>query len=222
VGAVKKTRRLFFLVSGVSTVMGIVAACTFPEPKIIDGVGEGGPDSGGDVDPTETGGDVAVSDASSDGFDFDGPPPIDATSDKPFVDAAGCFCDCDKDGYRSAQQDAAACPEGGVHVTLTDCDDLDPRANPDAGFVADLPTQDTKGDWNCDGKYTLEWALGVDDCASYSSGLLGSGGCASVVGFQAEEVSCGVESTTWLQCASPPITGACKTGAQEKRVQRCK
>lgn len=215
-----KTRRIFLLVSGVTSVMGIVAACTFPEPRIVDEGTEGGPE-GGDVNAPETSDEdvVAVKDATSEGVELDSAPPIDATSDKPFVDEAGCFCDCDKDGYRTQGQDASGCE---ASVTLFDCDDLDPRANPDAGYVADLPTLDTKGDWNCDGKYTLEWPSGIKDCASYNSGVLGSGGCGSVAGFQASEVNCGIESTTWLQCENPVLAGACKTASQEKVVQRCK
>jgi hypothetical protein len=217
---VKNTRRIFYLASAVTTLMGIAAACSFPEPELYDDSDGGGTAEGGDVNVSETGGeDVGVVDASSDGFDLEAAPPIDATSDKPFVDEAGCFCDCDKDGYRSPDQDASGCD---ASATLFDCDDLDPRANPDAGFVADLPTLDTKGDWNCDGKYTLEWQLSVKDCADYNSGLLGSGGCGSIAGFQAAEVSCGVESSTWIQCKNPGIAGACKIAAQEKVVQRCK
>lgn len=218
-----KIRRNFLLVSAVSSVMGIVAACTFPEPNII-ALGDSSADSGGDVDPSETGGDgdVTVKDATSEGVDFDSAPPIDATSEKPFVDEAGCFCDCDKDGYRTKDQDAAACGDAAVSNTLFDCDDLDKRANPDAGYVADLPTNDTKGDWNCDTKYTLEWPSKIKDCASYNSGLLGSGGCESIAGFQADEVNCGIESTTWLQCKSPGLAGPCATASQEKVTQRCK
>jgi hypothetical protein len=220
VSTVTKTRRIFLLVSGVSTVMGIVAACTFPEPRIVDETGDGGGTEAGDVDTSEAGDqDVAVKDATSEGVELDAAPPIDATSDKPFVSEAGCFCDCDKDGYRLPTQDAAGCD---ASTTAFDCDDLDPRAHPEAGYVADLPTLDTKGDWNCDGKFTLEWPSALKDCASYNSGLLGSGGCESIAGFQATEVNCGIESTTWLQCENPAITGACKTSSQAKVVQRCK
>lgn len=219
-----KTRRIFLLVSAVSSVMGIVAACTFPEPRIIDVGGEGGTDSGNDVEPGETGadGDTPVKDATSEGVDFDAAPPIDATSEKPFVNEAGCFCDCDKDGYRSKDQDAAACGDAAISATEFDCDDLDKRAHPDAGYVADLPTLDTKGDWNCDGKFTLEWPSGLNACAGYNSGLLGSGGCEGIAGFTEKEVNCGVQSSTWQQCESPAVTGACKTASQEKITQRCK
>lgn len=219
--AVTKTRRLFFLATGVSAVMGIIASCTFPEPRLVEDTEGGTEGGGGDVNVGETSDEDGgvVADATSEGVDFDAAPSFDATSEKPFVDEAGCVCDCDKDGYRTKEQDAAGCD---ASTTAFDCDDLDPRANPDAGFVADLPTQDTKGDWNCDGTFTLEWPMGVKDCASYNSGVLGSGGCGSIAGFQETEVGCGVESTSWLQCATPVIVGACKTGSQEKRVQRCK
>src|SRR5689334_2315066 len=108
---VQKTRRLFFLVTGVSTVMGIVAACTFPEPTVVDDVSEGGSEGGADVNTTETGNEEGgpVVDATSEGVDFDAAPAFDATSEKPAIDAAGCFCDCDKDGYRRIDQDASGC-----------------------------------------------------------------------------------------------------------------
>ena len=217
-----KTRRIFLLVTGVSTVMGIVAACTFPEPRIIDATADGGGTEGGgeDVTTDQTGGeDVAVKDAVSEGVDFDGPPPIDATSEKPFVNEAGCFCDCDKDGYRTIDQDAAACGDAAVSKTQFDCDDLDKRAHPNADFVTDLPTQDTKGDWNCDTKYTLQYPPGFK-CSEFQTAL--GTGCEDHQGFTAPEVNCGQESVTWIQCQNPGAVGACTPGGAQKVTQGCK
>jgi hypothetical protein len=180
---------------------------------------EGGGAEAGDVSTDEPGDkDATVADAVSEGIDLVDAPPIDATSEKPFVNEAGCFCDCDRDGYRAKEQDAAAC-DAAVSKTQIDCDDLDVRANPDAGYVADLPTLDTKGDWNCDGKYTLEWQLSLK-CSDYSTSL--GTGCGKNQGFQAAEVNCGQESVTWVQCQDPGAVGACTTGTAAKQVQRCK
>ena len=87
----KKTRRLFYLVTGVSTVMGIVAACTFPEPKVIDDTDGGGTEAGGgDVDTTEAGEDGGgVGDATSEGVDFDAAPAFDASRSVAASDGRG-------------------------------------------------------------------------------------------------------------------------------------
>ena len=77
-----KTRRIFLLVSGVSSVMGIVAACTFPEPRIVDELSEGGSAEAGDEDTGEPGDDdVKVQDATSEGIELEAAPLFDATSD---------------------------------------------------------------------------------------------------------------------------------------------
>lgn len=216
---VKKTRRIFYLATAVTTVMGIAAACAFPEPELVPEL-DGGVEGGGQDGTDDTnGGDVIATDGGQpDAIELDAPLPFDATSDKPAVDAADGCCDCDDDGYL-AKDAGPSCADAGK--PQSDCDDLDPRANPDAGFVHDLPTLDTKGDWNCDGKYTLEWGPNTD-CAKQNSGLLGSGGCPSIKGFEAAEVRCGEESSTWVECRNPGIVGACLEGPNEKRTQGCK
>jgi len=168
-------------------------------------------DDAGGVDAST--GDASSDTASADGgFDVavpDSPPPIDATGEKPPIDAAGCTCDCDKDGFRDVEGGPSLCT-----TTLAgDCDDLDPRAFPDAGFRADLPTADTKGDWNCDTHVTRRFNVLID-CAQYTA----LGGCSVVEGF-ASDPPCGT-TATYVHCQN--TAASCATGPTEMRTQECK
>lgn len=213
-----KTRRIFLLASAVTTVMGIAVSCSFPEPELVadpDGSIESGSDAAEDAE-IDAKTDAVADGGQPDAVELDAPLPFDATSDKPEVDAPVGCCDCDNDGYL-AKDAGAQCADSGKPGG--DCDDLDPRANPDAGFVHDLPTQDTKGDWNCDGKYTLQYQLKLQ-CSNSSSLIVDN--CSDINGFQAEVVGCGVESATWVSCKAPVVAGPCGTGASEIRKQGCK
>ncbi|MDB4942132.1 MAG: hypothetical protein JWP97_1666 [Labilithrix sp.] len=131
----RRMRMAFGIALGAGA-LGVFVACSFPDVAFAPG-GEGGTDGAaqdGFVGDGGSGGDGSA--------DLDAVPPIDGTSEKP--DTGPCVdpCDCDKDGHKSRE---AGC--GG-----DDCDDTDPRANPDQNFRKDLATKTTMGDWNCDGK----------------------------------------------------------------------
>jgi hypothetical protein len=183
---VAKRRRVFFLVAGFTSGLGLAAACSFPDPVLV-------PDEGGTVP------DGALDDGGvrPDITEPDAPPPIDATSEKPAVDANCNPCDCDGDGYTT--QDAAVCP--GDAGPRLDCDDLDDRANPGSGFRKDLPTLDTRGDWNCDGITRREIPQVNINCANYN-GL--ATGCGSVEGFTGNP-GCG-EKMTYVKCGIENLT----------------
>jgi hypothetical protein len=213
---VKKNRRIFYLATAVSAVMGIAVACSFPEPRIVDeGVGPDGegPDATGDS--TTDGNPQTDGGNQPDVVELDAPPPIDATSDKPAVDANCNLCDCDNDGYLT--KDAAVCDAGGARL---DCDDLDSRANPDSGFRDDLVTNDTKGDWNCDTKYNLEYPTNFK-CSDYKKDLILGSNCVGLQGFVLEKVPCGAEED-FVICKDPGVSGNCLIDETIKKKQRCK
>lgn len=210
----KKTRKIFYLVSGVTSAIVIAAACSFPEPRIVeDGDGSTGEDSG---DAMQDGSDEdVVTDAGprADVVEPDAPPPIgDATSEKPPVDANCDPCDCDDDGYLS---EAGACFDGG---TLYDCDDQDIRANPDSGYRDDPVTKDTNGDWNCDRKTNREFNVLIN-CADYSASALNTG-CTAVEGFFIDP-PCGA-TASYVKCKNAGALQPCQQGEIVDEVQRCK
>lgn len=209
-----KTKRRLFLLSSVAVTSGIVvaAACSFPDPQIV-------PDEGGRTTDSPTADtDTPDSDTPTDGgidsnafvdvVEPDVEPPLkDATTEKPPVEA-GCICDCDEDGFRGP--DAAGC---NASVKAGDCDDLDKRAFPGAGFRKDQPTVDTQGDWNCDGVTNREVKAVKVNCGDYLPV-----GCAGVEGFVGDP-ACG-ESSTYVKCgvvgiacvgvSNTPVTQGCK------------
>lgn len=202
-----KRRRIWLLAAGFTTGMGFAAACSFPDPQLVPDGAEGGPDASPDALDDDAG-DGARPDVVG---QTDAAPPIDATSEKPPVDANCNVCDCDNDGYKTRDA-ASGCADAGPGPY--DCDDLDKRANPDAGFVTDQPTVDTLGDWNCDTKVNGQYPVNIN-CADYS-GLLSS--CGSVEGF-ANNPSCG-ESSTYVFCKVSGLS--CVQGSSEIRKQGCK
>jgi hypothetical protein len=169
-------------------------------------------DSGG-VDATTV--DASSGTAAADGgFDVtvpDSPPPIDATGEKPPIDAAGCTCDCDMDGYRPVVGVATCSNAPG------DCDDLDPRAFPDSGFRTDQPTADTNGDWNCDTHVTRQFNVNIN-CADFVQPLTGT--CTTIEGFQTDP-PCG-ESAIYVTCANNGFNAPCKQGTTVMLTQGCK
>lgn len=210
----KKPRRIFYLVAGVTTAMAVAAACDFPEPRIVDD-GDSGNTDGDGPDATS---DVLDQDVVTDGGALDvaqpdsAPPIGDATSEKPPVDANCNPCDCDNDGFLS---EAGTCFDGG---TLYDCDDQDLRANPDAGYRSDFVTNDTKGDWNCDRTFNREYFVNFK-CGDIEKPLFGS--CSAFGGF-GNDPPCG-ELSTYVTCANPAIGSTkCVPGPQEQKQQRCK
>lgn len=188
--------------------MALATSCAFPDPALVpDEASEAGTDA-----PFEDDGgsrrDALV--------DPDSSPPIgDASGEKPPVDANCDPCDCDGDGFTT--DDAAACPDTGGRPR-GDCDDLDPRAHPDAGFVKDPPTPDTLGDWNCDGKVNGQYGVGAN-CADYS-GLTSIGTCPSVQGFVGNP-RCG-ELTAYVFCKASGLSCVQDTAKTEERTQGCR
>ncbi len=207
---VTKRRRVYLLAAGSTLGMAVAVACSFPDPELVpDETTEAGADGTADGHATD-----ADAGARPDAIvEPDSPPPIDATSEKPALDANCDPCDCDDDGY--ATKDAAACADAGSKPR-TDCDDQDPRANPDAGFVKARPTDDTLGDWNCDSKVNRELGVNIN-CADYS-GLLSS--CAKVEGFTGDP-ACG-ESKTYVFCKVSGLSCVQDTAKTETRTQGCK
>jgi len=206
-----------FMLASLGAMTGIVvaAACSFPEPSIVPD--EGGTTGDGTTTDTSSGG---TDGPSGDGSPFadvvepDSPPPIDASGERPDIDATGCFCDCDKDGYRSASQDAAACDAG--FAKEIDCDDLDPRAHPKAGFVDAAPTPQTQGDWNCDGVVNREIAAVDVNCGIHSG--LDILGCNGTEGFT-KDPFCG-ESATYVVCKASGTN--CAAESNTPKIQGCK
>lgn len=113
-------------------------------------------------------------------------------------------CDQDRDGFRAAN---ALC--GG-----DDCDDGDPRAHPNADFVAAAPPATTNGDWNCDGVIEKQWATHV---SCFSVG--GSSACDTLSGFL-DDPACG-ESGRFVQCELRSGS-RCVPAAFEIRRQSCR
>ncbi len=113
------------------------------------------------------------------------------------VDAgeAGNPCDEDNDTYLAK----GSC--GG-----NDCDDHDPRVNPGAGFLTDIPTAYPYGDWNCDGKVDSQYP--VVACAIGLS-------CDNTQGFLST-VACGM-SGSFVNCS-----GLCSKADAGTRVQGCR
>jgi hypothetical protein len=140
----------------------------------------------------------------------------DATSDASVEPAGDAVADVqadvdpcsdrDKDGFVDR-----ACDGG------TDCDDDDRRANPSAGFVRELPTLVTGGDWNCNGSTTFEQPTNVS-CSAHTSDSLGNG-CA-LQGFKANP-GCG-KTGDFVKCKSSGLLAPCAEESVVQLVQGCK
>jgi hypothetical protein len=142
----------------------------------------------------------------------------DAPSDasvEPDADAGAADAHADVDRCNDRDNDGfidRACDGG------TDCDDDDGRANPDAGFVSELPTLVTNGDWNCNGTVTAERSSNVK-CSDHTSDGVG-GGCA-VQGFKTDP-GCG-KTGEFVVCKAPALFGSpCLEDSVVQLVQRCK
>lgn len=108
--------------------------------------------------------------------------------------------DLDDDGYI-----AKTC-DGGL-----DCDDLDPRAFPDAAMRAEAGTDATRGDWNCNGVVEKLYPTNV---TCFGATALA---CNSRRGFLGDP-ACGATGT-YVQCV---YTDSCEPGEIEQRVQQCR
>ena len=181
-----------FVLAGVATLGGfaVAIACGEPYEGEIPNTEVPGRDSGPGGDDAASDAPIATVDAAADAA----PDVVDPCSDR------------DKDGFLAKQ-----C-EGG-----TDCDDDDKRAFPEAGFVSDLPTPATKGDWNCDTKVTLEYPTGLK-CSDHQSDPVGAGCVFS--GFKATP-GCG-ESGDFVKCKAAGLIAPCQEESVTQVVQRCK
>lgn len=190
---------------------GVFGGCVTYEVVPLDSPDDGGVAYDGSFTDSnaDSNDEATVADASFELSVPDSSPPIDAMGEKPPIDAAGCTCDCDKDGFKPSEA-GIACAVG---VGLGDCDDLDPRAFPDAGFRTDQPTPDTRGDWNCDGKVVRQYNVNID-CSQYN----GVPSCGSIEGFLGDP-ACG-QASTYVHCAGLTLT--CSNGSTESRTQGCK
>ena len=213
------TRRtsLSLLLGGATALVVLAVACDFPEPALVPDdaavSGETGTTPGTDGATSEGGADEGGADAGPDAID---PGIADASGEKPPVAVDCDLCDCDEDGY--VTYDAAVCPDASGRARL-DCDDLDERANPDAGFIDDPPTADTKGNWNCDDKREGEVTNVNLNCADYTGAVLGTGGC-NVQGFVGTP-ACGVEDS-YVTCGHAGPGAPCTAKQNEFRKQGCR
>ncbi len=88
-----------------------------------------------------------------------------------------------------------------------DCNDHDPRVNPDAGMTFDQPDAFPSGDWNCDG--TVDFAYPILSCT------LNLVNCNAGAGFTTF-VGCG-SSGSWDDCS-----GLCNKTDAGARTQGCR
>ncbi|CAN5914157.1 hypothetical protein BH11MYX4_BH11MYX4_61360 [soil metagenome] len=208
-----KRRALLLLVSTALCAIATAAACGFPDVGYATDPADGAPpdalvagDSGDAAEDTK----VVL-----DGGDPDALIVRDAGQR---VDAATCQpddCDCDKDGFRSTLK--AGC-EGGAN----DCDDNDPRAQPNQGYLLDKAESPLFGDWNCSTKVEMLYPENVD-CQALSPGTKT---CDQIAGFEGT-VGCSNFGKV-VKCKTVPVpplnlTSACAVGAQFPNTQQaCK
>jgi hypothetical protein len=177
---------------------------------------DGIPDSGAtDVAPgSDTAdGNVLAVDANED-VDPDGGSQEAATRDgATAIDAAGCTCDCDQDGF---QPSTSSC-DGGPGPR-PDCDDLDDLVKPTSGFVAAAWTSPhaPAGDWNCDGVTTKQH--------DHDQKCNDPNNCNGKSGFDGNP-SCG-ETAPFNTCQyNPGMAGillpSCKVGSTAMATQAC-
>ena len=146
-------------------------------------------------------------DASADAGDDAAPDAGDAAVDSGNGDCAPARCDCDNDGFNDLTR-AGCAGAGGPQ----DCDDHDPRAQPNQTFIEDPPTSPLNGDWNCKNGVEKLYPSNV------SCGLLGLTGCAGVQGFK-DDPACGAEGS-YMFCV---VNGLfCAEGSKSTRRQACK
>jgi len=209
-------RKMLLVALVVAPLVGIGAACTFPDVSFapaggaeggkIDGpVGEGGPGTGEtgavganeDVDPTG-----AMMDATT----------APETGQRIEAGPDGC-CDCDNDGFKP---DSGTC----ANLPSQDCDDLNPFVFPTHGFdqgkTWDSPhTPDF--DWNCDGVRTKQY--------DYNQKCNDPNNCNGKSGFN-DDPNCG-ETVVFNTCQyNPGVLGvalaSCKVGSTVMATQGCK
>jgi hypothetical protein len=209
-------RKLLVLALAISPVLVIGAACSFPEVSFApSGAGsEGGSDGGKSDSPVTVDGQVV---GANEDVDPDGGSQEAATRPEggAKVDAAGCTCDCDHDGFVGPGN---VCDGGGGPPN--DCDDLDDFIKPDAGFVAAPWTSKhtPADDWNCDGTRTKQY--------DYNQTCTDPNNCNGKSGF-AGDPNCNEEGTfnTCLFTAAgllniPPAS--CKVSSTATVRQACK
>lgn len=211
-------RKIVLLALAISPVLLIGASCSFPDVSFSPAGGT--PESGTSDSPTGSDG-PATGDAAAVGANEDVDPTgstMDATTRPeggPKIDAAGCACDCDNDGF---QKSTGGC-DGGPGPR-PDCDDLDDFIKPDAGFVAaDWTSPHTpSGDWNCDGVRTKQYdynqpCTDPNNCNG-KSGFLGDPNCEETMDYN----TCQYSPAGLLNI--PPAS--CKVGSTVQATQHCK
>lgn len=212
-------RKLLVLALAASPLLAIGAACSFPDVAFAPAGTT--PESGTSDSPAGTdamadaGGDVVTVGANED-VDPDGASQEAATRPKggAMIDAAGCTCDCDHDGF---QPSTGGC-DGGPGPR-PDCDDLDDLIKPDAGFVAADWTSPhmPSDDWNCDGVRTKQY--------DYNQKCTDPQNCNGKAGF-AGDPNCN-ESAVYNVCLYNAGIGgialaSCKVGSTAMVTQACK
>lgn len=155
----------------------MVASCTFPDVSYDDAS-----TSDASLADTGTNDEPAVESGTDTGTNGD-------------AGEAGNPCDEDNDTYLAK----GSC--GG-----NDCDDHDPRVNPGAGFLTDIPTAYPYGDWNCDGTVDSQYPIvgcGIGIACDNSQGFLAT-------------VACG-KSGAFVNCS-----GLCSKTDAGMRTQGCR
>lgn len=156
----------------------LVTGCSFPDPTIDDSlvIDSGFPDTRTDTSSDASVMDTAMVDSAAETSPADTKPSVCETMNE---------CDCDGDGDEAKQTGCAG----------NDCDDGDPRRNSKVTSFQEYSLDGVtghKGDWDCSGKETTEYAVGVT-----CTGLL-VGDC-SKQGYKESMVTCGANAT-FVRC----------------------
>ena len=208
-------RKIFLIALAAAPLLGIGAACTFPDVSFAPAGGaEGGMSdspNGSDGPVTGEGGSVGANE------DVD---PTGAMKDATTVPeggqrleagADGC-CDCDDDFFK---EDGGTCS-----FPAQDCDDLNKYVNPDSGYVAS-DTWDSphlpKFDWDCDGVRIKQY--------DYNQPCTDPNNCNGKIGFP-DDPQCGEPGTLNVCQYNPGVAGvlfpSCKVGSTVPAIQGCK
>lgn len=175
----------------------VAAACSFPDPALLDTLDATTDTAAPDAGPSADGStDAALQDVV---VEFDAPPPIDASTfdgdaNVTAPDGAVVNCDVDRDGFIQA---------GGV-CGGNDCDDKSANVRPNQDFNTFEPIPGTgagkNGDWNCNGEVEIKGNTGQNANCVPCSGA----------GFVEDKPRCGSQAR-YVKCSPRDIIGCDKS-----------